>query len=166
MTLPAPVTNTEFEVEFATLSRAFTIRRRRRGASAEPHLVVRDVSIAVQPGEVLGILGTSGCGKSTLLRITAGLEVPSSGTVRIDGTPGQGIDARCALAFQEPRLLPWRTVAGNVSLGLPQGTPKPAGAARVAELLELVGLTAFADHRPRACCSSMSLSVRSTPSPD
>ena len=75
--------------------------------------------------------------------------------MRIDGTPVAGIDARCAFAFQEPRLLPWRTLAANVALGLPAGTPREAGARRVAQLLELVGLTAFAGHRPREVSGGM-----------
>lgn len=114
-----------------------------------------DVSLTVQAGEILAILGTSGCGKSTLLRIAGGLDTPSSGSVTIDGTPVRGIDPRCAVGFQEPRLLPWRTVAANVALGLPEGTPRAAGQARVAELLELVGLADFAEHRPREISGGM-----------
>jgi sulfonate transport system ATP-binding protein len=133
-----------FAVEFDGVRRTF---------AADP--VLRDVTLTVAPGEVLAILGTSGCGKSTLLRIAAGLDRASAGSVRIDGSPVDGIDARCAVGFQEPRLLPWRTVAGNVALGLPRGTRRDAGAARVAELLELVGLSAFAGHRPREISGGM-----------
>ena len=119
------------------------------------HQVIRDVTISANPGEVLAVLGASGCGKSTLLRITAGLDRPTAGVVRIDGGPVAGIDARCALAFQEPRLLPWRSLAANVTLGLPAGTTRADGGARVAELLELVGLTAFANHRPSEVSGGM-----------
>jgi len=59
------------------------------------------------------------------------------------------------VAFQEPRLLPWRTLAANVAIGLPGGTPTREGETRVAELLELVGLTSFADHRPREVSGGM-----------
>ena len=118
-------------------------------------IVLRDVSLSVAPGEVVAILGASGCGKSTLLRIAAGLEVPSGGRVEIDGTPVAGIDPRCAIAFQEPRLLPWRTLAGNVELGLPAGTPADEGRARVADLLRLVGLADSAGHRPREVSGGM-----------
>ena len=137
---------------------------RRRGALLTPtrtyptsagHVVLRDIELSVRPSEVVVILGPSGCGKSTLLRITAGLDQPTSGEVRIGGTAVVGIDPRCAFAFQEPRLLPWRTLADNVALGLPAGTTAAAGNEHVADLLDLVGLTAFAGHRPREVSGGM-----------
>jgi sulfonate transport system ATP-binding protein len=144
-------------VEFSSIGRAFASQRPSAGAAVPPHLVVRDISLSIPPGEVLAILGASGCGKSTLLRITAGLDSPSTGVVRIDGSPVAGIDARCAIAFQEPRLLPWRTLAGNVTVGLPPENRRRGveGQRRVSELLELVGLTAFANHRPREVSGGM-----------
>jgi len=139
-----PGKNSAFTVEFTGVGRTF---------ASQP--VLRDVSLTVAAGEVLAILGTSGCGKSTLLRIAAGLDSASTGTVHIDGSAVSGIDSRCAVGFQEPRLLPWRTVAANVQLGLPRGIRAGAGAARVSELLELVGLSAFAGHRPREISGGM-----------
>ena len=156
--LPPPAAarvNAEYEVEFAGVARSFPSTRRSNGGGAGPHLVVREISLTVRPGEVVCILGASGCGKSTILRIAAGLDSPSTGALRIDGGPVAGADARCAVAFQEPRLLPWRTLAANVALGLPVSTPRDDGAARVAELLELVGLAAFAHHRPREVSGGM-----------
>ncbi|RUR02069.1 ABC transporter ATP-binding protein [Labedella endophytica] len=117
--------------------------------------MLRDIELAVEPGEVVAILGTSGCGKSTLLRITGGLDSATSGSVRIDGSPVSGIDPRTAIGFQEPRLLPWRTVHDNVALGLPRGTPKAEGAERVSTLIDLVGLSEFAGHRPREISGGM-----------
>ena len=162
-TIPAPlpesvVTNSAFDVSFKSVSRAFALDRTRRtsfGADALDHLVIRDINLTVGAGEVVAVLGASGCGKSTLLRITAGLDSPTGGSVEIDGTPVSGIDSRSAFAFQEPRLLPWRSLARNVSLGLPPGTAPSDGAARVARLLDLVGLTPFADHRPREVSGGM-----------
>jgi sulfonate transport system ATP-binding protein len=138
----------QHNVDLIDLGRTFAPATGRAPAGAAPHVVLRDVSISVRPGEVLAILGTSGCGKSTLLRIAAGLDAPTSGTVRIGETPVRGIDPRCALAFQEPRLLPWRTLAGNIALGLPRSTSRSGARITVARLLSLVGLAAFADHRP------------------
>jgi sulfonate transport system ATP-binding protein len=135
-------------VSFRGLSRSFD-------SGSEAHTVLRDVSFDVRPGEVLAILGASGCGKSTLLRAAAGLDAPSSGSVEIDGAPVQGVDSRCAFAFQEPRLLPWHTLQANIAIGLPTGVSARDGKAKVARLLELVGLQDFAKHRPREVSGGM-----------
>ena len=119
------------------------------------HVVLAGVDLEVAPGEIVALLGPSGCGKSTLLRAVAGLDAPSHGRVLLDGSPVAGVDGRCAVAFQEPRLLPWRDLAGNIALGLPRGTAKDAGRGRVAELLEQVGLSSFARHRPRSVSGGM-----------
>jgi len=149
-----PVANTAFEVRFDGVGRDFSVAAK-RGVPAETRVVLRDINITVAPGELVAILGTSGCGKSTLLRIAAGLDAGYAGSVTIDGTPVDGIDARCAFAFQESRLLPWRTVSQNVELGLPRGVDKNVGAERVAELLDLVGLTSSAQLRPREISGGM-----------
>jgi sulfonate transport system ATP-binding protein len=141
---PAVQQNTTFGVSFAAVARSFGDRR-----------VLRDVSLTIEPGEVVAIIGTSGCGKSTLLRIVAGLDRATAGRVTIDGSTVEGIDARCAVGFQEPRLLPWRTVAANVELGARPGASRADTAERVARLLELVGLAEFADHRPREISGGM-----------
>ncbi len=132
---------------------ARTFPARRRGAAAAT--VLADVDLAISPGEIVALLGASGCGKSTLLRQVVGLDRPTAGTVELDGTEVDGIDPRCAVAFQEPRLLPWRTIAQNVAVGLPRGTERAAGARRVGELLDLVGLGAHANHRPRQVSGGM-----------
>lgn len=136
-------------VSFAGLGRAFAAGR------GGGRTVLRDVSLDIEPGEILAILGTSGCGKSTLLRIVAGLDAQTEGAVAIDGTAVASYDPRCAVGFQEPRLLPWRTIAQNVALGLPKHTPTAAGRATVANLLDLVGLADFAGHRPREVSGGM-----------
>lgn len=155
-TTAAPaVTKTAFEVRFENVGRTFPPAPARRGHVSEARVVLRDINLTVSAGEIVAILGTSGCGKSTLLRIAAGLDAGNSGSVTIDGTAVAPHDPRSAFAFQEPRLLPWRTVERNVELGLPQGEDKVAGKARVAELLELVGLTASSQHRPREISGGM-----------
>ncbi|MGR0318822.1 ABC transporter ATP-binding protein [Agromyces sp. ZXT2-3] len=117
--------------------------------------VLRGVDLDVAAGEIVAILGPSGCGKSTLLRIVAGLDHPSSGEVAIDDAPVRPYDVRCAVGFQEPRLLPWRSIERNVALGLPRGTARRDGRAQVARLLELVGLAEFAGHRPHEVSGGM-----------
>ena len=125
------------------------------GRSFDSRRVLRDIDLAITAGEIVAIIGASGSGKSTLLRQVAGLDVPDEGSVVIDGTEVRGIDQRSAVAFQEPRLLPWRSVARNVEVGLPRGTMKSAGRARVSELLELVQLTDAAALRPRQISGGM-----------
>ncbi|GAA1695114.1 ABC transporter ATP-binding protein [Microcella alkalica] len=122
-------------------------------------LVLRDVELKIAPGEIVALLGPSGCGKSTLLRQISGLDRPTSGSLTIDGTRIAAADQRCAVAFQEPRLLPWRTVARNIELGLPRGTDRAAGRVRVGELLELVQLTHAADLKPRQISGGMAQRV-------
>ena len=126
--------------------------RDRRGRSTS---VLADVDLEIEAGEIVALIGASGCGKSTLLRQVSGLDTPTAGRILIDGTAVDGVDTRCAVAFQEPRLLPWRTLAQNVSLGLPRGTDKATGARRVQELLELVGLGACTGYRPRQISGGM-----------
>ncbi|MEE6295915.1 ABC transporter ATP-binding protein [Georgenia wangjunii] len=125
------------------------------GSGAGARTVLRDVDLRVRAGEVVAILGASGCGKSTLLRLAAGLDAPTAGRVTIAGSGVVGFDPRCAVAFQEPRLLPWRTIADNVAVGLPRGTGAREGRHLVEELLDVVGLGDFARHRPREVSGGM-----------
>lgn len=119
------------------------------------HTVLRDVGIEIEPGEVVALLGSSGSGKSTLLRLIAGLDRPTGGRVEIDGEAVRGIDPRCAVVFQEPRLLPWRSLSANVEFGLTPGTGRTKGSAAVRHWLNVVGLTNFGDHYPRQVSGGM-----------
>lgn len=113
--------------------------------------VLEDVTLDIPPGEIVAILGPSGCGKSTLLRLVAGLELATTGVVCVDGHEVTGIDARCSVVFQEPRLLPWRTVSGNVRLGIRDGS----GADEIEQWLDLVGLSGFGDYLPKQISGGM-----------
>ncbi|WP_306204461.1 ABC transporter ATP-binding protein [Actinoplanes sp. RD1] len=135
-------------LEFAGVGKEFAVGRQRRA-------VLGGVSLAVAPGEIVALLGPSGCGKSTLLRLAAGLDTPTAGTVRVDGRPVRGNEPRCAVMFQEPRLLPWRTLERNVAFGLPRGVTGAAAREAVAYWLDVVGLAAFARHRPRQVSGGM-----------
>lgn len=153
--MPSPPARTHLPAARVTvrgLHRAFTDG----GATRE---VLRDIRLDVEPGETLALLGPSGCGKSTLLRQIAGLDRPTSGTVEIDGVPVRDVHPRCAVVFQEPRLLAWRTVAANVALGLPRGADRAEGRAQVQHWLEVVGLADFHGHRPRQISGGMAQRV-------
>ncbi|WP_329172589.1 ABC transporter ATP-binding protein [Streptomyces sp. NBC_01477] len=117
--------------------------------------VLDDVSLSVEPGEFIALVGPSGSGKSTLIRLLAGLDRPLFGSVRVDGGPVTAPDPSRALVFQDPTLLPWRTVRGNVAIG-PQARRAHAGAkARIDDALALVGLTDFADAWPAQLSGGM-----------
>ncbi len=114
-----------------------------------PTVAIDGLSLDVAPGEVVALIGPNGCGKSTFLRVAAGLLAPSAGEVDVDGTPISAPDPRVGLVFQEPRLLPWRSVAGNVTWPMElAGWPPAQARARVAELLRAVGLADAAGLRP------------------
>jgi len=106
--------------------------------------VLDDVGIEVAEHEILCVLGPSGSGKSTLLRAVAGLQDLDDGRVLLDGRDLEGVPAHrrgVGLMFQDHQLFPQRDVAGNVAFGLRMhGEPRQRQAARVRELLELVGL--------------------------
>jgi len=122
-------------------------------------LVLRDITLEIASGEIVALLGPSGCGKSTLLRQISGLDRPTAGTLTINRAVVAPADQRCAVAFQEPRLLPWRTVTRNIELGLPRGLDRRRGAERVAELLALVQLSGAAGLKPREISGGMAQRV-------
>jgi len=117
-------------------------------------IVLQDIDLVGEPGEVLVLVGPSGCGKSTLLGIMGGLLSPTAGSVRIDGTIPDDCLNPLTYVFQDFALLPWRTVAGNVALVLDK-LPRAERAARVAEVLALTGLTEFAHAWPRQLSGGM-----------
>ena len=106
------------------------------------------VTIDVNPGEVVAVVGGSGCGKSTLLRAISGLDTPSQGRVALDGVEVLAPQEKIGIIFQEPRLLPWLSVADNVGFGL-EHRPRAERRERVARALARVGLSDKAGNWPR-----------------
>jgi sulfonate transport system ATP-binding protein len=106
------------------------------------------ISISVGPGEILAIVGGSGCGKSTLLRAVSGLDTPSQGRVLLDGQQVTSPHEKIGIIFQEPRLLPWLSVADNVAFGLEE-RPRAERKERVASAVARVGLSDKANMWPR-----------------
>jgi len=106
------------------------------------------ITLDVKPAEIVAIVGGSGCGKSTLLRAISGLDTPSQGRILLDGEAVTQPHEKIGMIFQEPRLLPWLTVADNVGFGL-EHRPKREREGLAAAALVRVGLTDKAKMWPR-----------------
>jgi len=123
-------------------------------------VVLNALNISVSKGEFISFLGPSGCGKTTILKLISGLTTPSEGTIRIDGMTPAGARETVSYIFQDPTLLPWRTVTQNIGLGLElEGVASPMRAKKVVELLELVGLAHVAKAYPRELSGGMKMRV-------
>jgi NitT/TauT family transport system ATP-binding protein len=118
--------------------------------------VLHELTLTVQPGEILVLTGPSGCGKSTVLRALAGLLTPDAGRVSADGAPVTGTSRDRGMVFQDSALLPWRSVRSNIELALKlRGEPRPTRRARAERWIDEVGLTGFADYLPKSLSGGM-----------
>ena len=119
------------------------------GRGTAPTVALDGLSLDVGAGEIVALIGPNGCGKSTFLRVVAGLLAPERGAVTLDAQRITAPDPRIGLVFQEPRLLPWRSVADNVTWPLElAGWPADRRASRLTELLRTVDLEEAAGLRP------------------
>jgi NitT/TauT family transport system ATP-binding protein len=124
--------------------------------SGEPLTVLRNVSLSLREGEILGLLGRSGSGKSTLLRLSAGLIRPTSGEIRYRGNPLSGPAEGIAVIFQTFALYPWLTVLENVELGLDAlSLPGEEERRRSLAAIDLIGLDGFESAYPRELSGGM-----------
>ncbi len=117
---------------------------------------VRPIRFDIGNGEFVAIVGPSGCGKSTLLHMIAGLTRPTAGQILLQGKPILGTRHDIGIVFQDPVLLPWRTVKENVLL--PAAVRKSvlsSASARAAELIDLVGLSGFENKYPSELSGGM-----------
>lgn len=142
-TSPSSLADVETQIEFADVTKRFDTGT----------IAVERADLTVGSGEFVAVVGPSGCGKSTLLRMAAGLEAPSSGEVRL-GTSSVGF------IFQEPTLLPWRSVRANVELCAElNNSNRTQTKKRAAESISAVGLDQFADQLPRTLSGGMKMRV-------
>lgn len=115
--------------------------------------VLQNVTLQIHAGEIVSLVGKSGCGKSTLLRLIAGLDRQFSGEISLNGKKLDGITPDVGLIFQEPRLLPWLTVAENV--GFNSNDKNINIRVRIENLLHEVGLSEAIDYLPKNLSGGM-----------
>jgi NitT/TauT family transport system ATP-binding protein len=119
-------------------------------------VAIDDLSMEVEEGELVCLLGASGCGKSTMLNLFAGFMQPTDGQVMLRGQPILGIEPRCGMVFQSYALFPWKTVRGNVEFGLKmQGVPAAARRDRGQHYIDMVKLSGFEEHYPAELSGGM-----------
>ncbi|MBV8437737.1 MAG: ABC transporter ATP-binding protein [Silvibacterium sp.] len=134
------------QIEFAGVSKKYD------------RLILDDLNLSVAKSEFLSILGPSGCGKSTVLKLISGLTPASSGRILVDGMTPKNARETMSFIFQDPTLLPWRTVRANAGLGLElERVPKEKRDAQVDALLELVGLSHAGKAYPRQLSGGMKM---------
>ena len=121
-----------------------------------PTQALLPTSLAIADNDFITILGPSGCGKSTLLRIVAGLDVPTSGEVRLDGQVVARPGADRGMVFQSSTLFPWLTVTENICFGLREkSVPGTRQAEIAAHYIDKVGLRGFERHYPKMLSGGM-----------
>ena len=139
-------------IELRNVSKRFA----RPGKSAQPLTVISDVSIAIPEGTFVSLIGASGCGKTTMLRMMSGLVPYDEGSIHLNGQLVRGVPPSIGFVFQEPALLPWRTVRQNVGFALQQQQlPRQELEERVSDSLRLANLQDFADYYPRMLSGGM-----------
>lgn len=120
---------------------------------------LQDVSLEVASDEFLCLVGRSGCGKSTMLELIAGLQRPSSGRVLLGGREVTGPTPEAGLVFQRSSLFPWLNVADNLRFALEARGRQQGAEARIAELIQLVGLAGFERTLPEQLSGGMAQRV-------
>lgn len=154
---PSPEVRQRFEalkarpvlLELSGVSKVFSSKR-------ASELVLEGVDLRVHHREFLSVIGPSGCGKSTLARLIAGLELPTSGSLMLDGKPIKGPGPDRGMVFQSYSLFPWLTVRANVAFPLElQGHGRAVADAEARTWVDIVGLSAYEDHYPAQLSGGM-----------
>lgn len=118
-----------------------------------------NISLQMQSGEFISLVGTSGCGKSTILRLIAGLITPTMGTLSVNGREITGPDPERGMVFQRPTLFPWLTVEKNIAFSLKMQNKLKGNEERVDRMLDLIGLKDFKDDYPGQLSGGMAQRV-------
>jgi NitT/TauT family transport system ATP-binding protein len=130
--------------------------KRFRGATGGVHTAVRELTMSVQPGEFVAVVGPTGCGKSTTLSLVSGLEPPSSGVALVRGEPVLGIPDGIGYMFQNDAVQPWRSVLDNVAAGPRyRGMAKAKAREKARVWVDKVGLGKFASYYPHQLSGGM-----------
>jgi sulfonate transport system ATP-binding protein len=123
-----------------TMKKPVNLRLRGVEKEFDGNRVLRGVDLDIPAGQFVAVVGKSGCGKSTLLRMLMGLEQKSAGTIEFLDGSGNNAQPNSRIVFQEPRLLPWSDIAGNVAVGLGEGIPADEARGRARAALKEVQL--------------------------
>jgi sulfonate transport system ATP-binding protein len=140
----------EHEIERAVAVRAGAAAITLKGLekSFDGNRVLRGINLHIPAGQFVAVIGKSGCGKSTLLRILMGLDAPTAGELHFENGEGRDVDTNARIVFQEPRLLPWLSVADNVAVGLGDKVDKRRALAEAEAVLAEVQLAEKAGEWP------------------
>ena len=142
-------------LEFREVSKSFPAPEPNSGE----RLALDKISLTIPARDFVSLVGPSGCGKSTLLRLSAGLDTPTSGDLRVGESSITGPSAERGLVFQDPNLFPWLTVRSNIQAGLVARGVLQQQRNEVDEYLRLVGLESFADSFPHHLSGGMAQRV-------
>ena len=116
---------------------------------------LENISFTAAPGEFISIVGQSGCGKSTILRLIAGLIIPTTGTLVLNGKAISGASPNRGMVFQKPTLFPWLTVEDNASFSLRMMKKLRGRESEVDRLIEIAGLSEFKKSYPHQLSGGM-----------
>jgi NitT/TauT family transport system ATP-binding protein len=126
------------------------------GAGGTVHTAVRELTMAVAPGEFVAVVGPTGCGKSTTLSLVSGLQPVSAGQVLVNGAQVAGIPDGVGYMFQSDAVMPWRSVLDNVASGPRfRGAGKAEARAQAADWVDRVGLAGFEGYYPHQLSGGM-----------
>jgi ABC-type nitrate/sulfonate/bicarbonate transport system ATPase subunit len=135
------------------------VRKSYRSPTGENLVALADFNLTVDGGRFITVVGPSGCGKTTLLRMAAGLIPLESGEIRLDGTRLQGPSPKMSMVFQSIGLMPWKTIHGNVALGIQLQAHRQKLVAKEIALVDatlaMVGLKGFEHYYPHQLSGGM-----------